>query len=76
MNPEPNIPPVIDVKGLTKRFGRFTAVDNAAMNIDGGLVRDRFFLATGVDTTNRDSKLNTMLERPAAPAAQVPQDLP
>jgi hypothetical protein len=43
---------------------RFTADSNPVTNINAGIAGDRFFLATGGDTENKDTKLNMSMELP------------
>jgi hypothetical protein len=43
---------------------RFTGDDNPALNIDGGTDGERFFLATGGDTENKNSKLGGQADLP------------
>jgi hypothetical protein len=52
----------------------FTADANPVTNIDAGLDRGRFFLATGGTTENVTTKLRALLPEP--PAAPPPSDLP
>ncbi|MDX1945100.1 MAG: DUF3472 domain-containing protein [Pirellulaceae bacterium] len=59
---------------LTK--AKFTADSNPALNIDAGRVEDRFFLATGGETTNSGTKLGSWIEPPPTPSDQPPADLP
>lgn len=47
---------------LTK--ARFTADANPVTNINAGVRGDQFFLATGGDTANTDTKLNMEMRRP------------
>ena len=55
---------------------RFTGDSNPATNIDATLKADRFRLATGGTTANSGAKLKDTLERPAAPKATPPTELP
>lgn len=53
---------------------KFTADQNPVTNIDAGLDGAKFFLATGGDTENMTTKLNTKIERKAG--GKPPADLP
>ena len=53
---------------------RFTADNNPAMNINSAVEGERFFLATGGETKNTDTKLQGTTTRPAT--AGRPGDLP
>lgn len=53
---------------------RFTGDNNPAMNIDAGLVGDKFFLATGGDTENKTTTLRGSISR--TPDKKPPSDLP
>lgn len=69
MNPEPNIPPAIDVKGLTKRFGRFTAVDNISFRVAPGEI----FGFLGPNGAGKSTTIRMLcgLLSPSAGAARV-----
>lgn len=54
---------------------RFTADDNPVTNINAGVTEGRFFLATGGDTKNTDTKLNEKLQLPKDPNRTTPRDL-
>ncbi len=54
---------------------RFTGDSNPAQNIDAGLEKDRFFLATGGKTENSTTKLKERITRTAEPG-KPPVDLP
>ena len=58
---------------LTK--ARFTADKNPATNINAGVKDGRFFLATGGDTANLETKLNDTMELPAEKRT-LPDSLP
>jgi hypothetical protein len=51
----------------------FTADSNPVMNINAGLDGERFFLATGGDTENKDTKLNAVIELPAREKRTPPE---
>lgn len=53
---------------------RFTADANPVLNIDAGLSKERFFLATGGEIENKGTKLRESMERKAGGTA--PEDLP
>ncbi len=55
---------------------RFTADSNPVTNINAGVEDDRFFLATGGDTENDDTKLREFIELPAGERHRPPADLP
>ena len=55
---------------------RFTADRNPVTNINAGVKDGRFFLATGGDTKNADTKLNDALQLPADEKRSLPDDLP
>jgi hypothetical protein len=55
---------------------RFTADSNPVTNIDAGLDDGRFFLKTGGETENGNTKLRDFITRPAAKTDQPPRDLP
>jgi hypothetical protein len=44
---------------------RFTGDKNPVVNIDSGVVGERFFLKTGGDIANEGTKLNATMERPS-----------
>lgn len=58
------------------RKARFTADRNPATNIDAGVERDRFFLATGGDTKNAGTRLGEIIELPASTKPTLPTGLP
>ena len=55
---------------------RFTADRNPVTNINAGTIGERFFLATGADTENQDTKLNEGIELPKKTNPAPPDDLP
>ena len=56
---------------------RFTADANPVLNIDAGATGDRFFLATGGDTSNKTTKLReTIIRNKEQLATKPPADLP
>lgn len=55
---------------------RFTADKNPVTNINAGMKEGRFFLSTGGDTKNTDTKLNGTMELPADEKRVVPDGLP
>lgn len=55
---------------------RFTADANPVTNINAGLEGDRYFLATGGQTKNRDAKLRSIISLEGEAAAEQPADLP
>lgn len=55
---------------------RFTADRNPVTNINAGIRDGRFFLATGGDTSNVDTKLKNMMRLPANLAGKPPEGLP
>ncbi len=59
---------------LTK--ARFTADRNPVTNINAVRDGERFVLATGGDTTNKDTKLNATMELPAQDKPTPPEGLP
>lgn len=59
---------------LTK--ARFTADGNPVVNINAVLDGARFVLATGGDTTNKDTKLRALMELPAKDKRTPPRGLP
>jgi hypothetical protein len=65
-----------DDKWLPLDQAKFTADSNAATNINAGQVEGRFFLATGGDTANTDTKLNAKMDRPKDATSTPPDDLP
>lgn len=65
----------VDGKWLSVDSARFTADANPVMNIDAGVVGDRFFLATGGQTQNTTTKLRELMRLPQH-NRQVPDDLP
>jgi len=52
---------------------RFTGDANPVTNINAGLKDDRFFLVTGGETENKDTKLNTSMELPARENRMPPE---
>lgn len=63
-----------DWQSVTK--AKFTADKNPSTNINAGIKDGRFFLATGGDTKNADTKLNESMELPADSKRVVPDGLP
>jgi hypothetical protein len=62
-------------EAITK--ARFTADKNPVTNINAGTTKDgRFFLGTGGDTKNTDTKLNDTMKLPADEKRTVPEGLP
>ena len=55
---------------------RFTGDGNPAMNIDAGVREDRFWLATGGETQNSGTKLNSSMSLPENQRHEAPKDLP
>lgn len=55
---------------------RFTGDSNPATNINAGVKDGRFFLATGGDTKNTDTKLKDAMDLPADPKRTVPEGMP
>jgi Domain of unknown function (DUF3472)/Domain of unknown function (DUF5077) len=55
---------------------RFTADKNPVTNINAGIAEGRFFLVTGGDTKNADTKLNESMQLPADAKRTVPDGLP
>ena len=56
---------------------RFTADANPVVNIDGGAINGRYFLATGGDISNTTTKLRDTITRDTGPSdAMPPEDLP
>lgn len=55
---------------------RFTADANPVVNIDGGIDKDRFFLATGGEIENKTVKLRDTMELDATLERKTPADLP
>jgi hypothetical protein len=53
-----------DGRWAALRRARFTGDDNPARNVDGGADGDRFFLATGGDTENKNTKLGEQADLP------------
>jgi hypothetical protein len=63
-----------DWEAITK--ARFTADKNPSMNINAGINSGRFFLTTGGDTKNTESKLNDLMQLPADEKRAIPESLP
>src|SRR5262249_2891313 len=61
-------------QALTK--ARFTADRNPVVNINAALDGERFTLATGGDTTNKDVKLRETIDLPAKAKRTPPEGLP
>lgn len=61
-------------EALTK--ARFTADRNPVTNINAALDGDRFLLATGGDTTNKDAKLQAIIDLPPSDKRTPPEGLP
>lgn len=55
---------------------KFTADSNPVTNINAGIKDGRFFLVTGGDTKNSDTKLNDMMQLPADEKRTLPEGLP
>ncbi len=55
---------------------RFTADSNPVLNINAGLMGNRFFLATGGEIANVGTKLRDVVELPADKKRSAPRDLP
>jgi hypothetical protein len=55
---------------------RFTADSNPVTNINAGVDGDQFFLATGGETENSDTKLREFIDLPSNNRRQPPDDLP
>jgi len=55
---------------------RFTADKNPVTNINAGMKDGRFFLVTGGDTKNGDTKLNDSMQLPANDKRTLPEGLP
>jgi hypothetical protein len=55
---------------------RFTADSNPVTNINAGTADDRFFLATGGETENSDTKLREFIDLGAKIDSRPPDDLP
>ena len=55
---------------------KFTADRNPATNINAGVKDDQFFLSTGGDTKNADTKLNESMKLPPNDKKTVPAGLP
>jgi hypothetical protein len=55
---------------------KFTADGNPAKNVNAGLREDRFFLATGGETSNDGTKLDEWIELPAQGRHVPPSNLP
>jgi hypothetical protein len=55
---------------------RFTADANPVLNIDAGTDAGRFFLTTGGDTKNTNTRLNATIPLPERKDAKPPSDLP
>lgn len=55
---------------------RFTADKNPALTINAGVKDGRFFLATGGETKNADTKLNESMQLAADTKRTVPEGLP
>jgi hypothetical protein len=66
----------IDGKWVALPNARFTGDSNPVMNINAGLVVNRFFLATGGEIINSGAKLSSLIELPTDTKRSVPQDLP
>lgn len=55
---------------------KFTGDSNPVMNIDSGLIENRFFLATGGDITNQNTPLREVNRLPeSAVQVEVPKDI-
>ncbi|HEV3437445.1 MAG TPA: DUF3472 domain-containing protein [Gemmata sp.] len=69
---------VKSVKGdwLAVTKARFTADKNPVTNINAGIKDGRFFLTTGGETKNADTKLNESMELPSEIKRTVPEGLP
>jgi hypothetical protein len=61
---------------LALRKARFTADSNPVVNIDAGTGGDRFFLATGGETTNVGTPLGETVTLPAGEKPTPPRGLP
>ena len=55
---------------------KFTADSNPAVNINAGVKDDQFFLITGGDTKNTDTKLNDAMQLPRDDKRVAPKGLP
>lgn len=55
-----------DGKWVALTTARFTADANPVTNINAGVKGDQFFLTTGGETVNSDTKLNQVVHRPPA----------
>jgi len=55
---------------------RFTADSNPVTNINAGIKDGRFFLLTGGETKNTDTKLNDSMQLPADEKRTLPEGLP
>ena len=55
---------------------RFTADSNPVMNINAGIEKDRFFLATGGETKNTGTPLRESMRLPAKQGRNPPEGLP
>ncbi|MBA4191918.1 MAG: hypothetical protein C0467_28395 [Planctomycetaceae bacterium] len=55
---------------------RFTGDSNPVTNINAGIKDGRFFLVTGGDTKNSDTKLNDSMQLPADVKLALPEGLP
>lgn len=55
---------------------RFTADRNPVLNINAGIKDDRFFLITGGDTKNTDTKLNDSMQLAEKNKRTAPENLP
>jgi hypothetical protein len=58
------------------RRARFTADRNPVTNINAGIKDGRFFLRTGGDTTNTDTKLNASMQLAGDDKRAAPEGLP
>jgi hypothetical protein len=65
---------IISNKGIGKSLieAKFTADANPVLNIDAGIVKDRFFLATGGDLQNTTTKLKQKMTRPDSLKPELP----
>ncbi len=69
---------VLDADGKWQPLARarFTADRNPVLNINAGVADGRFFLATGGETQNTDTKLREFIELPQDDNSNPPADLP